>query len=453
MYAAPLSRFNGSGSIGKAEASQDQVGRTLGQICRRLDVAAATLRIVGQEQLAGRFGSLQGIARQSSFCRQALSANRVLSVADASKDARFAASPLVTGAPFIRFYVGMPFTLRSGQRGILSLFDTRARSVPAAQQLAALTADIAAGVAMQPAPGDLDRLKAELAHSRKLFDRACATARIGVWECDLNDQGLTWTDGVYDIFELPRGSPIDRAQTLEFYDPASRTLLQEQRSHAIAICGSFSLDAQITTVRGNRRWMRVTATVEHDNGVATRLFGMKQDITEEKLLADRTRYLAEFDVMTGLANRAVFQARLAGPDGMQSRVAAPAALLLVDLDGFKQINDTHGHALGDECLRQAARRLDHVCAEAQLVARVGGDEFAVLLDTGPGKPGLHELARRIVAGLSQPVLHQGLVVPMGASVGIARNTLTTPGELFKQADAALYAAKAAGRGTFRIFER
>ncbi|MGQ7791709.1 diguanylate cyclase domain-containing protein [Faunimonas sp. B44] len=293
--------------------------------------------------------------------------------------------------------------------------------------------------------------EAALAHSRKTFARASEAARIGVWECDLPDQTLRWTDVVYDIFDLPRGSALDRNHILTCYSEQSRQELHRLRSQAIAERSGFGLDAEIVTAAGRHRWIRITATVECENGRAVRIFGMKQDITEEKILADRTRYLAEFDVMTGLSNRARFQARLAELESSGPEESRIGALLLVDLDGFKQVNDTYGHALGDECLKLAAQRLARACQEAELVARIGGDEFAVLLGPDPARTGIERLANAIVRAVSRPVELGGETLRLGASVGIAHANGCAAEELFMRADAALYAAKAAGRNTFRVY--
>lgn len=287
---------------------------------------------------------------------------------------------------------------------------------------------------------------AALAHGRKVFERASSVARIGVWECSLPDETLTWTDGVYDLFDLPRGSHIDRAATLRMYSASSAQTLHHVRTKAIAERTGFQFDAEIVTATGRLRWMRLTASVESENGVPVRLFGMKQDITEEKILADRTRYLAEFDVMTGLANRSVFQARLAAFDS-----GATGTLLLVDLDGFKRVNDTFGHAFGDDCLKQAATRLQGLCPGADLVARIGGDEFAVILAPRMDEAACSGLASDIVAALRQPVTHRGETLMIGASIGLARADGSSASELFTRADTALYAAKAAGRNTYRTF--
>ena len=284
---------------------------------------------------------------------------------------------------------------------------------------------------------------ASLAHSQKIFDRSSKAARIGVWECTLADESLVWTDVVYDLFDQERGTPLDRAVTLQCYPDESRKALQAARSKAIEDRTGFSLETEIVTPRGNRRWIRITATVECVDGVAVRIFGMKQDITEEKILADRTRYLAEFDILTGLPNRAAFYGRLTGMDRL-------GALLLLDLDGFKQVNDTHGHMAGDVCLAEVGRRLKEVCHPTEFVARIGGDEFGIVVDATIGTDGLAALAARIIAAMAPPITWKQGTFTIGASIGIAMMVRHSPEDLFAEADTALYAAKAAGRGTFRL---
>jgi diguanylate cyclase (GGDEF)-like protein len=351
----------------------------------------------------------------------------------------------------IRFYAGIP--LVSGTDGaplLLNLCDRRPRSAAMAYRLTALAIDVTSRAIISRQAKQIAEQIAYLQYRREQFDRASETARIGIWECELATEQLTWTDGVYDLFELPRGSTVERPQALALYTDASRAAMQAARAKAIATCSDFRVDAEIITAKGNRRWMRLTGAVEAKDGVAVRIFGMKQDITEEKLLGDRTRYLAETDVMTGLANRSVFQNRLNDLGGVQSGQAI-GGLLLVDLDGFKQINDTHGHALGDECLKEAAARLTECCSGAELVARIGGDEFAVLVGGNLSVATIEALATTIVATIGRPLNRDGQTLALGASVGIAHNRGGTPEDLFRQADMALYAAKAAGRNTSRAF--
>ncbi|SFL61655.1 sensor domain-containing diguanylate cyclase [Methylorubrum salsuginis] len=304
-------------------------------------------------------------------------------------------------------------------------------------------------------PAEIERLRLQLRiqsaiiaaqrdalQNEALADRAMRGAQMGLWECSLPDERVRWTQGVYDLFGLSPEAPLVRQATLEQYTPDSRRTLTLLRDQALANGTGFKLDAEIRLPDGRHRWLRLTATVDRREGIPIRLFGLKQDVTDEILLLERTRQLAETDALTGLANRARFDARLRVPVG---------TLLLIDLDGFKAINDAYGHPAGDACLREAGSRLMRTCRRGALVARLGGDEFAVVLDESLRPDAAAALAQRIVEALGRPVDHEGRRYRLGASVGVALSG-SEAGDLFARADTALYAAKAAGRRTFRLFD-
>lgn len=277
----------------------------------------------------------------------------------------------------------------------------------------------------------------------EIFERASISARMGVWQCELPSNRLTWSDGTYDLFGLQRRSEIVRSEILNFYSEGSPACLERARDHAIESGSGFGLDAEIRVPGLGTRWIRISATVDRRRtGEPVRLFGIKQDITDEKRRIEQIEYLARHDVMTGLANRSQFEARLA--ENCQFGRSAGGVLMLVDLDGFKDVNDTYGHAIGDECLVEAARRLSAICQSADLIARIGGDEFAVLFGPELSRQRIQDVAQRLIDAMVEPMACSGHIVRVGASVGYDFLEGNAPSVAFTKADRALYAAKSAG---------
>jgi diguanylate cyclase (GGDEF)-like protein len=179
-----------------------------------------------------------------------------------------------------------------------------------------------------------------------------------------------------------------------------------------------------------------------------------EDITERRQIEARIEYMAHYDGLTDLPNRALFRERLEQALAGSRRGDRPFAVLLLDLDRFKEVNDTLGHASGDALLKAVAERLRRCVRDSDTVARLGGDEFAVLEKVGEAEPEAAALAKRIVQALCAPFDLGGHVVNVGTSVGIATSPGdgTEPDQLLKNADLALYRAKNDGGGTFSYYE-
>lgn len=183
-------------------------------------------------------------------------------------------------------------------------------------------------------------------------------------------------------------------------------------------------------------------------GQVTSIMALVQDISDRVHIARQQQYVANHDALTGLYNRAAFHERLGNSLEAAERGGSGVALLFIDLDGFKSINDEQGHRAGDEVLRIVAQRLSSAVREGDTVARLGGDEFLVMLDSNltPHEPKV--IGHRIIDALNQPMVVDGLSLRVGASIGVAVHP-PMKGEidvLMGAADQAMYAAKRNGKG-------
>ena len=219
----------------------------------------------------------------------------------------------------------------------------------------------------------------------------------------------------------------------------------------LAESGGIELtDSVYERTRPNGMTLEVRTRVLSSNR-AVRTF---TDLTERKRAEARISYLAHHDALTGLANRASFQDRLTHAVSVGRRGGTAFAVLCLDLDRFKQVNDTRGHDMGDQLLQAVAERLRASVREGDAVARFGGDEFAILQTDVEQPEAAAALAERLVAHVAEPYAIDGIQVSIGVSVGIALYPADglTADHLLKSADIALYKAKEDGRGTSCFFE-
>ncbi|TYP86550.1 diguanylate cyclase domain-containing protein [Blastococcus xanthinilyticus] len=292
-----------------------------------------------------------------------------------------------------------------------------------------------------------ERARAALAASESRMQLLLANAADVIAIIDRSGTISYMSPAAESLLGRPGSEYVGRS-AIELADPRDQARLRaavvaagEARSSAT---GFIDTDIRVEQSAGGSRWVeaRISARVD-EVGLDGWVVNLRE-VTDRKLFEDELRRQATTDPLTGLLNRTAFNERLAGATATVD-AAAPPAVLFVDLDDFKTVNDTLGHAAGDELLRTVAARLSADVRADDVVARLGGDEFALLLPEADDAR-LHEVADRLLAAFRVPVELAGRPVTVTASIGGAlAEPGCTAGQLLHRADTAMYAAKRAGK--------
>ena len=279
----------------------------------------------------------------------------------------------------------------------------------------------------------------------------------GLWELDseLNLVNLSTElaqaigRSVDEVIGMPCAELLDPGRRASQYSTGMRSLF----AHLDA--GTPFRDLAVPALLSGRWWSLSGKPIRDRDGVILGWRGVGSDITNLRLSGDDAVRAARRDPLTGLANRLLVRELLEETLLMQWREQAGCGLLLVDLDRFKLVNDTLGHAIGDQLLVEVARRLEAAVGEGGRVGRLGGDEFAIVWRDDASRQTLTRVAERIIADLSRSFTIGAAHLHVGATLGIAIGPVDGALEerLMRAADLALYRAKAAGRGGYAFFER
>lgn len=303
---------------------------------------------------------------------------------------------------------------------------------------------------------ELRAAEAMLDQRTRALQEAHRLGRIGTWSYRLDVGRAVWAPELYHLLGLdPDMFEPSHENTKSFFlgDDAERFL--ELQKRVLRTRSTEAIDLRIRHPDGTVHDLAVIckADIAHDQVLG--IIGTVQDVTERKEAERRLEQLAYRDALTGLANRALFKRQLATLIENCTLGGRSGALLLIDLDRFKEVNDSLGHAAGDELLIRVAATLRRELGENTFIARLGGDEFAVLND-GPAVTAVEmtRLAEQIIASLSGPAILAEGEAFIGATVGVAclPEHGATAETAMRNADQALYMAKEAGRGQARLFE-
>ena len=279
-------------------------------------------------------------------------------------------------------------------------------------------------------------------------------AHLGGWRLDLATGQVNWSPELFALFGLDPDEPVpDYADQGRLFTDESWQRLQAAISHTQETGAPYELELELVRPDGSHGWMEARGEAIRDaNGRVVELHGVSLDITDRKAARDQLRSLATHDPLTGLANRSELLEEVTRAVAAARRSSRSAGILMMDLDRFKDVNDTLGHAAGDELLVAAAARLNQVVRGGDLVARLGGDEFVVVMRDLVDADEALRAAGRLVEAFRTPFMVGDRELFATASVGMAIASPTSlSGDLLREADTAMYAAKAEGRDRVSLF--
>jgi diguanylate cyclase (GGDEF)-like protein/PAS domain S-box-containing protein len=299
------------------------------------------------------------------------------------------------------------------------------------------------------------RAEAALRQSEAQLRLAMEAAQLAVWYWECDTDRFDYSDGLNVLFGRAREAPaVDYRELQERLHPDDRELFRAAVRRAVRQGSDFQVDYRVVHSDSSVRWISNRGQVHRGaDGRALRVIGVAMDITDRKLAEQRIAHMAHHDALTGLPNRVLLRDRIQQAIAQAHRNGTQIAVLFIDLDRFKTINDSLGHQLGDRLLQSVASRILVCVREGDTVSRVGGDEFVIVIPAVESSSDASAVAGKILEVLGNAFHLHGNDLHVAASIGIS----LYPGDgtdaetLMRNADTAMYHAKDSGRGNFQFF--
>lgn len=311
--------------------------------------------------------------------------------------------------------------------------------------------------------------EAELTTTSRLLDQSQKIAKVGGWELDLKSGELFWTAETYRIHET---SPENFNPTVDagvsFFLPESKQKIERALDAAINHGKNYDLELETYTTKGRLIDVRTTCVVAMENDTPIKLTGIFQDISEQKAIQrkleksnsdleqvnEKLKLSANYDALTGLPNRNLLADRMQQSIIRSERSQSHIAIAFLDLDGFKEINDIHGHSLGDVLLCDIAKKIKDSMRGCDTLARFGGDEFVMIIDQLKEPDVCVPVLKRILRSVSNTSIINNIPVQVSASIGVTifPQDNSNSDQLIRHADQAMYIAKQSGKNCFHVFD-
>jgi diguanylate cyclase (GGDEF)-like protein/PAS domain S-box-containing protein len=312
--------------------------------------------------------------------------------------------------------------------------------------LGAIASDITANIST----------KERLRHSEANLIEAQRVAKVGSWYLDTETNEVVWSKELYKVYGFDSNyPPPPYTEHSKLFTPESWNLLSTSLSNTFESSTPYELELETVKDDGSHGWMWARGEVVFDAmGNAIGIQGIAQDITERKRAEVKLKRIAHYDLLTNLPNRVLLADRLSQAMVQCQRRNKSLAVAYLDLDGFKAVNDTYGHDVGDKLLTTVSQRMKEALREGDTLARIGGDEFiAVLVDldnTEDKKPVL----KRLLKATAEPVAVGDAAMKVSVSIGVTLYPQdgVDADQLIRHADQAMYVAKQAGKNRYHLFD-
>ena len=303
----------------------------------------------------------------------------------------------------------------------------------------------------------------------QLLKKSEQVGKLGGWKLDLKTDDLFWTDETYRIHETSSeefNPTVDAG--IDHYLPESKAILIEALHNAIHHGVGYDLELEFYTTKGNKIDVRTTCSVTSEQGIPVQLTGVLQNISDRKVnqrklektnidLKDANSALkisAHYDPLTGLPNRSLLTGIIDKALLKASSNKNYVAVVFIDVDGFKKINDVHGQNIGDELLKKIASRLKRELRKGDTLSRIAGDEFVAVIDELSDPSEIDFILSRMLKSVSATLVIQKKLLKVSASIGVTFYPLdnVSPDQLIRHADHAMYTAKQKGRNRKHFFD-
>ena len=298
-------------------------------------------------------------------------------------------------------------------------------------------------------------LQQKIKDDKLLLESVGSVAKIGGWKMNFDLEFIKWSSYCSVLMgQSKHFQPNKLSDLSELFSEDDYSLMSSKIKQAVNRSLAFDIEVKLSIKNTAPVWLRIMSDgLKHDNEQA--IIGTLQDVTNKVLSAKLIEHQATFDSLTGLPNRVLYNDRLEKSIELAKRKDQLLAVLFVDLDRFKPINDNHGHQAGDRILIETAHRIKQAIRKSDTVSRLSGDEFAVILNDVNGYQDIRQIADNIIEQIQKPFSLGDISVHSSASVGIALypNDADSADSLLRKADQAMYEVKGSGRNGCQFYTK